>query len=169
MSEKEILVEHGSTTTPWLIPPDIENFMDGRIVPRSWRFSNDSGKICSYEFAFERHNDIEISHHADPAAHQQFTADLYDILQKHDLTSILGLVTVAPDYLPTRDPNTVKCEKIFGRANVVFEIGSEALKDKHNRTSIWTFGKDSSPGRESMICFSGCACSVSEDDFDDAI
>jgi hypothetical protein len=42
MSPNEILIEHGLVLTPWSMPPDPVNFMDGRIVPRSWYFLDTS-------------------------------------------------------------------------------------------------------------------------------
>lgn len=159
MTSDEILVEHGPTSTPWSMPPDPLNFMDGRIVPRSWYFPDTSGEPLPYEFGFERHDEAERSASADPDSRASFVAELREILNKHSLTSILGLVALSPDYLPTETQTTVKCEKTFGRANVVFEVGAEALNEKDKRTSIWTFGKDTRGGRESMLCFSGCICS----------
>ncbi len=158
LNPDEILVEHGSTSTPWPVPPDPLNFMGGRIVPRSWYFPTASSEPRPYEFGFERHDEVVRPASADPESHAAFVADLREILNKHSLTSLLGLVALSPDYLPTEAQTMIKCEKTFGRANVVFELGAEALTDKDKRTSIWTFGKFTRGGCESMLCFSGCLC-----------
>ena len=41
---------------------------------------------------------------------------------------------------------------------MVFGVGAEALKDKQKRTSIWSLGKFTRGGRDSMLCFIGCIC-----------
>jgi hypothetical protein len=158
MEPREVLAEHKSTSTPWPMPPDPQNFMGGRIVPHSWRFADASLEPQPYEFGFQRHDDIAKSVSVDPPSHAAFITDLRDTLKRHRLTSILGLVALSPDYVLTEDQSMIKCEKTFGRANGVFEVGAEALKEKDKRTSIWIFGKAAKGGRESMVCFSGCIC-----------
>jgi len=96
-------------------------------------------------------------------SHADFIADLHQVLKKHALTDILGLVALNSDYLPGCESDFIKCEKTFGRANVVFDVGSEALYQKDKRTAIWTFGRGIRAGRESMLCFSGCVCSQNEE------
>ena len=156
MTPNEILVEHGSTSTPWPLPSGPLEFMSGRIVPRSWSFPDGSAKPRPYEFGFERHH--EATTPADLDLHGAFVADLPEILHKHSLTSTLGLVALSPNDLPTKTQTMIKCEKTFGRANVVFVVDAEVQKDKEKRTFIWTFGKSNRGGRESMLCFSGCIC-----------
>lgn len=160
MDEDEILVEHGSTSTPWKVPQDPINFMAGRIVPRSWRFDDAGGGTArpqAYEFGFEPHSGD--SNDADVAAHQTFIEELYGILEKNGLISTLGLMAVPPDYLPSHGREVVKCERTFGRANVVFDIGPDGLVDKDKRTSIWVFDRPNNSRHEAMLCFSGCFCS----------
>jgi hypothetical protein len=164
MTPDEVLVERGAISTPWPIPPDPQNFMDGRIVPRSWYFPDSSDTPQPYEFAFERHDEGKCSASADPQAHAMFIAELHEVLKNHSLTSILGLVALSPDYLPTENRAKIKCEKTFGRANIVFDVDSETLNEKDTRTSIWTFGKLISGGRESMVCFVGCQCQNTEEE-----
>jgi len=148
-----------TVSTPWTMPLDPLDFMDGRIVPRSWYFPDALGGARPYEFAFERHCEARrVAAATDLDTYPAFIAELGEILKKHKLTSILGLVALSPDYLPTEPQTMIKCEKTFGRANVVFEVGAEALNEKDKRTSIWTFGKFARGGRESMLCFSGCLC-----------
>lgn len=165
MSDKEILVEHGATSTPWAIPTDPSNFMEGQIIPRSWHFGEDADAPKPYEFAFQRRGETKW-----PAMNQDldaaFVEELREALQQHGLMSILGLVALPADYVTAEHPTRVLCEKTFGRANVVFELGPEAMLDKEKRTSVWTFGKFARGGRESMLCFSGCMCTyVSRSDY----
>jgi len=158
MASDEILVEHGPSSTPWQLPPEPSNFMDGSIVPRSWHFLTDSDEPHPYEFGFQRYPDSnQLS--AGPISHADFIADLHQVLKRHALTDILGLVALGSDYLRDDKGDFIKCEKTFGRANVVFDVGSEALNHKDKRTSIWTFGRGVRAGRESMFCLSGCVCS----------
>jgi hypothetical protein len=165
MTADEVLVEHGPTSAPWTLPPDPLNFMGGRIAPRSWCFADDSGDLRPYEFGFEPHDELKRSEVIDLECHGDFIAELRTVLEKHQLTPILGLVALPPEYLPTSvEQKKVMCEKTFGRANVVFEVGAEAMYEKDKRTSIWTFGKFANGGRESMLCFSGCICSGDLDD-----
>ncbi|KAK7398604.1 hypothetical protein QQX98_012013 [Neonectria punicea] len=164
MDEDEILVEHGSTSTPWKLPQDPGNFMAGRIVPRSWRFGPGSGNasLQAYEFGFQPNQDDGDGDNVDPTAHQAFIEELYGILEKNDLGSTLGLMAVSPDYLPSHGREVVKCERTFGRANVVFDIGPDGQADKDKRTSIWVFGRPNNSRHEVMLCFSGCNCSRSD-------
>ncbi|KAI0398871.1 hypothetical protein F4802DRAFT_613296 [Xylaria palmicola] len=160
MDDDEILVEHGSTSTPWKVPQDPTNFMAGHIVPRSWCFESGSDitRLRAYEFAFQSHNGDEDNVVVGLEAHQDFIQDLYRILEKNDLTSTLGLMAISPDYLPRHGREVVKCERTFGRANVVFNIGPNDLDDKEKRTSIWVFGRPNNSRHEAMLCFSGCMC-----------
>ena len=133
--------------------------MNGRIIPRSWRFDDNTGKAMPFEFQFEEQHNIEMSLVDDLASHAPFIAELQQILVNQKLAHILGLVALTPDYLPSaKTPAMLKCERTIGRANLVFSVGAEALKDKDKRTSIWTFGKSVEGGQESMLCFSGCMC-----------
>lgn len=66
MSPDEILVGHGPTSTPWPVPPDPLNFMDVRIVPRSWYFPDASAEPRPYEFGFKRHDEAIRPASADP-------------------------------------------------------------------------------------------------------
>ncbi|KAL8398166.1 hypothetical protein RB596_005626 [Gaeumannomyces avenae] len=143
MDEDETLVEHGSTSTPWKVPQDPADFMGGRIAHAAGR-------------------------PADAADHAAFVGELQAILRKHDLDSTLSLVSVTPDYLPGgrgagEEAAAAKCERTFGRANVVFDIGTGELADKDKRTSVWVFGRPNNSRQEAMLCFSGCMCQPRDD------
>ncbi|KAI1733388.1 hypothetical protein F4680DRAFT_46796 [Xylaria scruposa] len=159
MDDDEVLVEHGSTSTPWKLPQDPTNFMAGRLVPRSWRFEagNEGAHLQAYEFGFQPHRSDDAA--GNPVeAYSHFIQDLSSILANHSLISVLGLMVVPSDYLPSPDHEQIKCERTFGRANVVFDIPPGDLDDKEKRTSIWVYGRPNNVGAEAMLCFSGCLC-----------
>jgi hypothetical protein len=159
MDDDEVLVEHRSTSTPWKLPQDPANFMAGRLVPRSWRFGTKGGEahLEAYEFGFQPHRDNNATINL-TETYVPFVQELYSILDKHGLTSTLGLTVVPSDPLLGPDRKVIKCERTFGRANIVFDIAPNDLEDKEKRTSIWVFGRPSKVGVEAMICFSGCIC-----------
>ena len=158
MKDDEVLVEHGSTSTPWVVPPEPENFMDGRIMPRSWCFSDDTAEPHAYEFGFVSNGGESELLLADPTAHAEFVVKFWDILKRNGLTTVLGLTALSADYLPGDNRSSTKFERTFERANVVFDVNPDALQDKSKRTSIWTFGKETRMGQQAMLCFSGCYC-----------
>lgn len=159
MADDEVLVEHGSTSTPWNIPPNPLNFMGGHIMPHSWHFADNSDTPRPYEFSFEPHGEAKRPAAVNLDTHAEFIDELRSTLVQHGLTSILGLVALAPEYLPSDGKEIFHYEKTFGRANVVFEVGLDAMKEKDKRTSVWVFGKGMEAGREGMFCMSGCICS----------
>ncbi|GAM86189.1 hypothetical protein ANO11243_042010 [Dothideomycetidae sp. 11243] len=156
MADDEILVEHGSTSVPWNMPSNPDDYMGGRILPRSWCFSPENNGLEPYEYEFRAHGEPGMP--IDPLVHPDFVHELQDILDAHGLTSTLGLMSVPPDYITGAGIGSVFCEKTFGRANVVFNVRRETLKDKRNRTSIWVFGRSEGSGQDALLCLEGCVC-----------
>ncbi|GAM89566.1 hypothetical protein ANO11243_076050 [Dothideomycetidae sp. 11243] len=158
MDPEEVLVEYGRTSSPWQVPEDPSNYMDGSISPRSWCFSGDSGLPEPYEYEFKKHASTGHDTLITLTDHAEFVTKLGAILDRHDLKSTLGLMAITPDYLQGPDNDSMLCERTFGKANVVFNIGRNAVNSKGTRTSVWVFGKRVQGGQEAMLCFGGCGC-----------
>lgn len=153
-------MEHGSTSTPWIVPADPSNFMNGRIEPRSWSLAGGTGEILPYEFRFEEQGGAADGG-GDPRKHPAFMEMLRAILVKHHLETTLGLISIPTNY--AHDPSRTKYERTFGRANVVFNVSADGLEDKDKRTSIWAFGRPNNSFQEAMPCITFCQCKNYED------
>ncbi|KGQ11534.1 hypothetical protein BBAD15_g2733 [Beauveria bassiana D1-5] len=114
LSPSEKLVELGAVSSPWQYAQSDSDVIGGSVEPRSWVFRN--GRMFPFEFGYNEG--------LAPAVYQPlpekpaFYAELNDLLLKHRLTDLLGVTLNIQDSAT----DTVKFEKTFDRANVVFTI-----------------------------------------------
>jgi hypothetical protein len=147
MKGDERLVEFGSVSTPWPGSKTGSVMAAGHIMPRSWRFVN--GKLMPYEFGFnESSRDIV---YKDLPNKPEFYADFGSLLEKHKLTDLLGL-QLNTDMV---DEASVKFEKTFDRANVIFTVPRQGeLAQKEAISAQWVYkplGDMTVPVKKSVV------------------
>lgn len=131
--------------------------MQGRVVPRSFRFKTGSDGIEPYEFRYMPNDEEPL---ADPndAQYNAFMEELSATLKEHDLDSVLGINSLTPEIKPPQgsvDKRKWLWEKTIGRANVLFPM-SELGKD--SIASIFTFGGGPDAIGMSAQCTYPCVC-----------
>ena len=155
-------------------PKPVPNaFPADRIIPKSWFFDPD-GTPVPYEYRIVL-SSAEKNASADVLANAVFTAEIRDILVKHDLLRILGLSALGGH--GARRTDTVLFEKTFNDRNIFLEVGVDEIGEsekKEVQTSLWIFVDDqeatvqgdrrlAGAAVSKLLCISGCMCQRLED------
>lgn len=159
MDSDEILVEVDRTSVPWHVKNLGEGgtIMQGRVVPRSFRFKPDSDGVEPYEFRYMPNDEAPL---ADPNDKQYaaFMEELSATLKKHDLGGVLGINCLVPEIKPPQgsvDQRKWLWEKTIGRANILFPMSKLG---KNSIASIFTFGGGPDAIGMSAQCTYPCVC-----------
>jgi hypothetical protein len=153
MDAGEKLVENGSVSAPWAYHQPDDDLYGGSVVPRSWMFSD--GALYPYEFGY---NSRLSQAYPSMPINNDFLAEFHELLEEHHLTDILGLTSVSP-----LAPGSMKYEKTWGRAMVVFTMAEDALDamGKETINALWYFGSvkpSAANGYRVMGCAVACKC-----------
>ncbi|KAL8730312.1 MAG: hypothetical protein Q9166_004147 [cf. Caloplaca sp. 2 TL-2023] len=178
LPDSDILLEDHTVTSPFPKPTP-NAFPADRIIPKSWFFSS-NGILTPYEYRIVL-SAAEKNASTDVIAHAAFTAEIYEILAKHDLLQILGLSALSSRHNRVRRiTDTVMFEKTFNDRNIFFEVGADEIgrSKKSIQTSLWVFIQDDEEARgdngvaapatavSKLLCISGCMCNRAEEEED---
>lgn len=131
LSPTEILVQFGNSAVPWETSknPDLFN-----VVPGAWRFVEEG--LAPYEFVYlGRTKQSTVPLLAD-AKYGPFLAELLNLLQKHDLVDVLGLVAL--ENKDVNSPPLVELE--FGRSTIALEVDINPEPEDAWIHVVWQFG-----------------------------
>lgn len=132
LSPTEKLVENGAVSCPWEYSQHDTDVVGGAVVPRSWTFRD--GQLFPFEFGFNE--GLQDAVYKQLPDKPQFYVELNALLDEHGLTDLLGLTLHTGDTIP----GTIKFEKTFDRANVIFTINDNGdMDDKEAVTAQWVF------------------------------
>ena len=152
IADDEKLVESGNVSAPWSYTYDDHNVYGGSVVPRSWMLEGNN--LHPYEFGYNGGCGVTDAYPALPE-NMDFYTKFAELLVKYELTDILGLTLVNQIA-----PNTVRLEKTYRHANVVYELPAKAVaEDKDTVQAVWQFTEELRPdGYRAFLCISGCLC-----------
>jgi hypothetical protein len=149
LEDHEKLVESGNVSVPWSYTQNDDNLHGGSVVPRSWILA-DNG-LHPYEFGYNSFGGTEA--YPAPPENTKFYIEFAKLLVKYGLSDIVGLTLVKPI-----DPSTMRLEKTYRHANVVYELPAEAV-DKDTVQAVWQFAEERRPdGYRAFFCAIGCVC-----------
>ncbi|KAM0742558.1 hypothetical protein ACQRIT_002735 [Beauveria bassiana] len=155
LSPSEKLVENGAVSCPWQYSQQDSDVVGGAVVPRSWTFRN--GQLFPFEFGFNEN--LQDAVYKQLPDKPQFYVELNALLDEHGMTDLLGLTLTTGD----NPPGTVKFEKSFDRANVIFTINDGGVMDaKDAVTAQWacTSAGDFTVPVKKLECRWVCVCTV---------
>jgi hypothetical protein len=132
MTPDEKLVEFGSVTTPWALPGgvDAHQVFGGKVVPRSWTFSD--GHLYPIEFGF---NPPGIENFPHLEFEEEFVRELYDLFRQLEIDDVIGLTVLDNEIHDV--PYGV--EKTVGRVSITLPSIPET-QPIDAIESVWTFG-----------------------------
>ncbi|KAK7727157.1 hypothetical protein SLS53_006634 [Cytospora paraplurivora] len=167
MGPNEILVKVERTATPWntkqLGGADQATVRQGRVVPDCFvlspGFQANTIKAEPHRFRYMLNSDEPIASPTEKE-NQAFLRGLLDILQKHGLTDVLGLVALSPELKPRKgnaEQPKWMWEKTFGRANILFPI---TKKTNDLIGVLFVFIPAHAGAGVSAHCFSPCLCTA---------
>lgn len=147
LSPSEKLVENGAVSCPWEYSQADSDIVGGAVVPRSWTFRD--GQLFPFEFGYNE--GLQDTVYKQLPDKPQFYTELNALLEEHGLTELLGLTLNTGD----TPSGTVKFEKTFDRANVIFTIKEGGDMDaKDSVTAQWVFssiGDFSAPVKKCVL------------------